>query len=382
MATKPETTARTKAAWPLGLIGAFALIGLIEREIGRREGLQFTTAWAADWRNAGKLARREAVDSSILCFGDSLVKFGVSPQVLEYETGLRAYNLALNVGHPASSYFLLKRALDAGAKPRAIVVDFKSHVLAKAPQVHPRLWPELVSTSEWLDLSRETRDPEFAARMLASSLFSSVRSTFEIREAIIASLDGQWSPSAYLMPVARRNWRVNRGAQLMPKGTRIDDAPFSDDLYPASWSCDPVQERYVHRFLELAESTGADVFLVIPPPCPSVQARREAGVVDSLYEQFLRKTLASHPRVRLLDGRHAGYGPEVFSDALHLDRDGAVAYSQGLAEAVRQASNGRLDDSRWVALPRFRLRPFPGDAEDFQRSRRIVDNLQADGTRR
>ena len=45
--------------------------------------LDFTTVWADDWRCAARAATRQAKGRDVLCLGDSLVKFGVLPKVIE-----------------------------------------------------------------------------------------------------------------------------------------------------------------------------------------------------------------------------------------------------------------------------------------------------------
>src|SRR4051794_12362625 len=115
---------RSSVRLPVGALGMFALVLAAEGFIGRREGRAFTTQVVAQWQLAGRAARREATRGELLCFGDSLVVFDVAPRVLEARTGRRAYNLAAMGSQSSTSYLLLRRALEAGARPSAVVVDF------------------------------------------------------------------------------------------------------------------------------------------------------------------------------------------------------------------------------------------------------------------
>ena len=56
-------------------------------------------------------------------FGDSLVKHGILPEVLEARLGAPAYNLALPASTAPAQYYLLRRGSPCGAAPRAIVVN-------------------------------------------------------------------------------------------------------------------------------------------------------------------------------------------------------------------------------------------------------------------
>ncbi|HEV3121033.1 MAG TPA: hypothetical protein VGY53_03985, partial [Isosphaeraceae bacterium] len=99
------------------------LVGLVEGALAERE-LLLATAVTANSRFAAQMAQREGPACGILAFGDSQVKCGILPAVLEDRLGLRAFNLAILASPPPASYFLLRRALGAGARPAAIVVGY------------------------------------------------------------------------------------------------------------------------------------------------------------------------------------------------------------------------------------------------------------------
>src|SRR5262249_35519035 len=109
---------------PWGLLGMVGLIIAVESFVARHD-LDFTPWGSAAWSASPEAARREAPSCEVLCFGDSLVKLGVLPRVIEGVTGKRAYNLSICAAQAPASYFLLRRGLEAGAKPSAILVDYK-----------------------------------------------------------------------------------------------------------------------------------------------------------------------------------------------------------------------------------------------------------------
>ena len=109
---------------------------------------------AESWRLRGSGAFG-FLGAEVLAFGDSMVEFGVLPGVIAERSGLRAINLAVHDGSPAVSYFLLRRALEAGARPRAIVVDFMPHQLARSQRAEGfalrpgRPWPLCPRRGTW-----------------------------------------------------------------------------------------------------------------------------------------------------------------------------------------------------------------------------------------
>ena len=116
--------------------------------------------WAEDWRFSAWAAERQAPGSDILCFGDSLVKYGVLPRVIEAKSGLKGYNLATSGGTMPSAYFLLERALAAGARPRAVVADFATLMLQDDGPLAIQNYAELASLADCVDLDELHVAPE------------------------------------------------------------------------------------------------------------------------------------------------------------------------------------------------------------------------------
>ena len=88
---------RPAARLPRGLLGMLALIAAVEGSLAAHRA-DFATPWGEDWRFSAWAAREKSPGCDVLCFGDSLVKYGVVPKVIEARTGLRSYNLATSGG--------------------------------------------------------------------------------------------------------------------------------------------------------------------------------------------------------------------------------------------------------------------------------------------
>ena len=191
MSPEPDPTdVRPRRRPPIGLLGMLCLIAGVESCVARHD-LDLTTLVASNWRIEGRAPARYARGSEILCFGDSMVKFGIQPRVLGASLGRSAYNFALYCGPPQTTYYMLRRAIDAGAKPTALVVDFQPELLmGDAMKLTARTFPEMLTPAELLDLTWRARDPARLAEFLIAGALPSARKRFEIRAAVMASIEG------------------------------------------------------------------------------------------------------------------------------------------------------------------------------------------------
>jgi hypothetical protein len=330
------------------------LVVLVECSLAGH-ALDFTRFYIHDWTFTGRAARTEARGCAVLCFGDSLMKFGVVPRVLEARLGGRgrAYNLAVCNGQAASSYFLLRRALAAGARPSALVVDFTPHLLAAGPMHNLRQWPELVSLGEWLDLGWTARHGAFFAELSLGCLLPSVKDRDEIRGNVRAVLRGEAGSHRAEIPAYVAHWRRSRGANIYPRrpSYRGEIDATNPAYFPRGWKCHPTNEAYLRRFLALAETHAIPVFWLLPPTAPQFQARRDALGLEASHERLLERLQRAFANLTVIDGRRASPDPGLFIDQLHLGRPGAVAVSAGLAEVLSRHLDRPRTSPRWVTLP-------------------------------
>ena len=380
------TSTARRARLPSGLIGMLGLVILIESTLARGELDLTWDPWWWDWHVGAISASNRARDSDVLCFGDSLVKHAIAPGVLEARTGLRAYNLALGGGLAPTSYFQLKRALDSGARPKAIVVDFWPDLLRHDPIVNTRLHAQVATLRDCLDLGWTTGDGRLLALVTLEHLFPSIRCRNQIRLGSLAALRGGSSSMREKVLPFWRNWRANRGAMIVPQnpafeqliGGLVENIPgeasktWHRALYPESWDVSEASRAYMLRFFELAEAEKIPVFYLLTPIHPAVQVRRERLGIDKAHTRFARAIADRFPGVTVVDARHANYEGRVFTDFLHLDRHGASDLTADLADVLGPILGGRADRPRWVDLPGFRGRPNELAIEDLDQSRLAV----------
>ena len=355
---------------PLGLVGMICLVLACETFVSNRS-LDFMGDAAFAWRWGWKSAGRDALKSNMLCFGDSLVKFGVAPRVIEDRSGRTAWNLAMTGGRPANAYFLLRRALEAGARPAAVVVD--ADLLPSDPFEVPYLWPEMATPGEMIELAWVGRNPEFLFQCGLAYALPSYRGRHEIRTTITAAFRGESTRFRSISNLTNRNWKANRGAAILPATRRLDpatvrdlDAWPEDRARPGQWSAHPVNEVYLDKFLDLADARGIPVFWLLPPHYRMIERYFDQPNWHGLRRAFIEARIGRHPNLVVVDGTHAGYGESVVMDVSHLNRDGAVAYSLALggilADRLAQADPAA---PRWIDLPAFREPPADAPVEDL-----------------
>ena len=336
-----------------------ALTAIFEAFVGRHE---LDAVAPNDWPYliARRSGAREARGRDLLVLGDSQAKFGVLPGVLGPRGSLRAYNLAISGAQAAATYEVLRLALEGGARPRAVVVDFSPILLATPPRTRSEGLPFLLGYGGTLRLAWSSHDTDLVAGLLARQTLPSLRCREGLRAWVWAALEGRTNRNRLMMPEALDHWVRNDGAWVVPAMERSpEEIERNRRLYPAGWTPDSANAHYVRLFLGLAEAHGVSVYWLMPPVHPALQAASEAAGFDRKHDTFVRALQRKFPNLVVLDGRHSGYDPAVFLDPTHLGREGAFALSQDLGDmllGLRQGQSGSMPPDRWVPLPHYRPR--------------------------
>lgn len=369
----PGAPARTL---PWGLFGMIALVAMVETLVAWHP-LDFSDPVSLCWQLSAHDAAALAPGCSVLCIGDSLVKHGVIPEVLDQVTGERACNLAVARGPAPGTYFFLQRALDAGARPRAVVVDFKPSVLVGSPRYNLRYWQSIVTPRECLDLVRRDSGFSLFVPIAIGRLLPSFRSRLEARGLVLAALRGEASPMRLVNEICARNWRVNRGANVAARNPSFTGAVSAEQhktLLSHLWYCHRTNAAYIRRILDLTARRGIRVYWLLPPLAPELQTRREESGAEAGYLKFVRSLQSSYPNVTIVDGRHSGYDASLFVDATHLDGEGARILTMALGAVLRRERDEPMRSGRWLDLPSPRAGPHPAEIalEDVEQSRAFV----------
>lgn len=357
---------RTSVPW--GLLGMIGLMLAIESSL---EASRDSTTVANAYYQFVRQACREASRAEVLCFGDSLVKVDVLPRVIESRLKQRAYNLAIAGSLPPASFYAFRRALAAGARPEAVLVDFKPSLLPVDPRATVPLLGELLSFRDGLDFYRSTHDANALASLMLVEQLASYRCRGPIRANVMAALLGNPSPTRALVEAHWRNWAANKGTHIFPKSpdaARVAEFWDEKGCVEAGWRCDPANAAYIVKFLRLAAAHRVRVYWLIPPIHPRVHAKREQLGLNARFTKFVRAVQARFPEVVVIDGRSSGYDSALFVDATHLDRQGSMAFSAAVADAMGTGRGGASSGSRWVDLPAYSDRPIDVPVEDLAQS--------------
>ena len=363
-----------------------------------RNEIDLKTDWHWEWRVNGHVAMRQAARFDVLCFGDSLINHGLVPPILETRLGKRVYNLSLSGGQSSTSYIQLRRALDAGARPAAVIVDFFPLLLNHGYEENEPRWPDLLTPRECLDLAWMVRDASFFARMMLARHLPSLRERTSLRAHLLAALGGKGGSERLGALAYQRNWRLNHGTSVFAKAEKLKlgdmDAWYRAAFRNPEW-CAPYHAAYLVRFLELAAARDIPVFWLVPPIHPEAQRRFDKGGTEARYDQLLRSALHRFPKVVVIDARRARYDASVFVDQAHLDRQGASVLSRRrrhrLPRSGRPRTGGSLDRPASLPAPVARLldRGHPPVAHDraapggigpaLRRPRRRSSTSRSDG---
>ncbi len=369
-----------RKAIPWGAAGMVALLVVIESFIVRH-WIEFTDPVSLSWRFSAQVAEMTGPECDVLCLGDSLVKHGLIPSVIEKTSGQRAVNLSAARASTLLTLSLLRRALDAGARPKALIVNAKPAVLLGGPEFNARAWQEVVTLRESIELLQITRNAPFVASTLAGRVLPSLRCRLEIQFAVLAGLRDDTDPVRAINPVLWRNWSVNAGANVasVQPSYHGEVAPEVErQLYTDLFYVDPANSEAIERIVKLAAERRIPLFWVLFPLSPKLQSLRDRSGAEDLHERFMQSLVARHSGiVTVLDARRSGYPPSLFVDSTHLNRNGARALSRSVAAVVAsRASTPRSASSSpgWILLasPTDRIAGLDDALEDIEDSKRLV----------
>ena len=339
---------------PAGLIGAAAIVCAIEVAVAARR-IEFTHVYTMDWGDTRAALNERTSGASILLLGDSRIKFGIAPRVVAAKTGESTYNAAVCGGQPPACYFALRRALDHGARPRAIVVGMAPHLMMSGVHFNARQWPELLATGELIELAFSTRNATLCADWTMRLAIPSYHRRGEIRDAIVRGFAGRDGDQTRKKQAYRRNWERNLGAQINPADNfsiaRAEPREWKA-FVKNNWRCNATNQEYLIKLFDLAYDRKIAVYWLLHPAPADLRVRSEAIGMDAEFEKMTRSLLLRYPNVKVIDGLHAYYPDRVFMDPLHLAAPGAVALSADLGEILARDRDRPCSNQR-IILPAY-----------------------------
>jgi hypothetical protein len=353
-------------------VGCLALIFVIERSIARRD-LEFRAPIEWDWVVAEKLAVEAGKSADVLILGDSLVKEGLIPRVLEQRTGLRVRNLAVSAGSPPLAFALLRRAIESGARPDLVVVEMEPHLLEHGKDYLRQHGAYVLEPREIAELAWRRRDGDLLASLGLERLLPSVRAREEVRAHTVARVRGEASRNVVLCPPMILNWRQNGGALVVPGDQRFDGK--LNDLhhlwFPQAFRPDLVALDYADKTFRLLRERGIRACMLIPPLSRAATDRRRAEGIEAAHRRWIRGLAARHEGLAVLDATALDLPDDHFHDPFHLNERGAAELSARVAEVLALPDQA----GRWIALETVEPRPdlLALKHENLMQSRRRLD---------
>jgi len=331
-----------KAAAPLRItaevLGTAALTALLVLVVADRVGRRWEAARHflrnyrfPDWAETNTvvhmdyvLASREVSDVVVL--GDSTTMVAVDPVQLETRTGLRAYNLSLP-GILGIDAYLWELALYLKSRPAPRVVVLASHPLDYGHV--PPGWTELrerfsVAYGLWPDGHRLAVDhpPWFYAR-------EGLRVTVG---GALGGYDRYLGDHNLLIAATNREFaaRVAKQRGFSPrKGSLTEAAARRPNPY-AVFDVSPWYAQHVADLAELARKEDM-ILLIRPTPVMAREIQEDARPWLAWLREFARR----HDHVVRGEPLFLLYEPSFFSEAVHLNAEGAQRFTDRIADQLR-----------------------------------------------
>ena len=352
---------------PTAMLAALTLVAVLEW-FAFRPRIDLAGFIPASWIEASRASHIEAVDAEILFLGDSQIKGSLIPAAFDDRLPLLSYNLAVIGGQPAAALALLEKAIETGARPRAIVIGFYPGLLGADSRINVRQWPELFGINGCIQMLWRNRDFNFAGPLLLRSLLPSLRRREEIQAAFLTlGKDKGWAGSLKTRGY-RRNWRINKGAQILAVNPAFRDDPglpigepgAVSNLAGAGWRAKAEHLVHIRKLLTLAESRGISIFWLLPTNSPGLRTFRQNIGLDAAYFKTIQELQVEFPALCVLDPSSLLTETTAFSDPCHLDRNGAHNISVSVVEAIRRRilkpKDAEMQQLQWVILSN----PEPG----------------------
>ena len=214
-----------------------------------------------------------------------------SPRCWSGSRACEGVNLAAARAPTLLTYFVLRRALESGARPSAIVIDTKPAVLIGGVDYNAHYWPAALSPRECLELGRIAGKGTLGLAVLTARLLPSLQARLEVRSRHRAALTRAPDPIREINRSLSRNWTVNGGANvaMLDSPYRGELSPdIQDRLHPDRWYVDRANAAGLDALLKLAGRRGSASSGCLPPISPGLQEWRERSGSEAKFEQFVR----------------------------------------------------------------------------------------------
>lgn len=312
-------------------IGVFHLLAYLDR-IGPTEDPGLRMMYA------GKLR------PDILIIGSSRLKMQINPEIIERETGMSAYNLAVLGSNFEDHFLVLKEFLNRGPKPRMVLFEADVETLAPTQRVVFRadaLQPYMLVSNRVFNIFADTRLRRLAYRTLPSLAFRN--RVFRV----VAKLLHFEGPGDDITEV--------KGAFL-----REGRQPDWNTETTWKWTIGGISPERRRQFEELAQwADSQDCLVVLMAPARYKSDNQLTPGLREAAVEFYSDLALRHPRIAFLDyTKDERMDPRLdyFYDRIHMNAQGARFFSDLLAPRLARIAgerrNTRPPDPQTAKNPR------------------------------
>jgi lysophospholipase L1-like esterase len=345
------------------------------------------------WRDTGRDSRSpEAREADVILLGDSMIRCGLVPEILEAKTGRKTVTLALTGGRPSAALLLLNRVLEQGGAPSVVVIDFEPLILINSPYSAWTAWYELLEPRDVFDFGQWMHDPSFPASFSLGHAFLSIRHRQLFEGQFKAFVEnGDWLHSLATAetvatppvlshgtparaPASVHTQPLNDGGHHSLKidvnqepaefastnpanslGELLPPLPRTVEFQLTSLSpgaTNKLEAKAVIKLLRLTRDQKIALYIAIPPRGAELEKHLDDHGLAAWRDRFHDSLLREFPHVRVIDSRHAGYSDLLFSDSSHVNHAGAQAWSRDFAATLARELTSPGHEARRIVLDR------------------------------
>ncbi|MCR4338106.1 MAG: DUF1574 domain-containing protein, partial [Candidatus Omnitrophica bacterium] len=271
---------------------------------------------------------QEAFDVIIL--GDSYFVSGVIPQLIEEKAHLRAFNFATYSAHGIfGSYCLFKNYLENSSHvPKYLVLAFQVETISLS-KIAPEYMYDL-KLNNAMQLMEEfgwAEGVKFQVPSLKHQYFyREVLQNFKIP----SFLNSKEIESFIHGVIADRGRYAPHENEMLAESAREEDVNFK-----YRFRVSPSSKSNLDKILNLARKNHIQIFYVVPTLSQDwYSLYSKLGVIEG-YERFLSSLQKEFPEIHLLRFQDQIQDIALYSDRLHLNRNGAYDLTSLIASKLR-----------------------------------------------
>jgi hypothetical protein len=318
--------------FPFGLLTCLLILIGVEVVVARSD-------WIVDRFSVSSLGIMSALEDEvirkaspeIICFGNSRLRDGLSPRILEQQLGMpkgSVLNLALTAGKPYDSLVMYRRNREIFRHAKIMIIDFEYHYFGRAPEFTSRVGRHATF---------EDRVRLFEGReQLMPALIGGIWHTFGIRDYLRAlMMESSEADTLVIADDGRIVWRdaetdeqINIKSNIKQHASKYE----TDQL-------DSGHAQELQRLIAMAQQDGI-VILLLHVPVRGEFARYLKETYPKKYEQLHRKFTKYDFDVDLIldpeRGDDVGILDQSYFDYGHMTDDGSKQLSEWIAPHLKR----------------------------------------------